>query len=475
MSYSGIIVTPDNGVLRVDTSQYELTACVITDETVVMNSPDSIMVGECLFTRCRLQFTNNVGDFDEVGYGGNYTLSYGSENSTLNRVIVRDSVLAFSERLGGILVPFAVNELTRSKVHTINQISMYSGPGSVLDDVEFLNLRHEINFQPVVFSNVRYLAGSKIVTYRGGRKDLLGVAIEFSDQDGWRPIQFGPDEGIQNQLWFWDSADGAVDFDGAVFDWGNSSGLRASLFVGKTASFKFIDRDTESPQENVLFFYKDDRFDVGENPTEIARFITNSDGLLVGNYDTKLGESGDSEVRPTLYVLTTQYIEGGDREDVTAILEMRSYLHQTNIQFDGQTAFDRKTSGSLASDYSVSTYRDFRLVLDAGVTLSSSAAAAITGVVITDHDDSPVAWQGKEWGITVTCDMTLNPGLTANNVWHYIKIGLCSYDEFHGRDGIEWHIGLVDKTAGVITTKRGNYAGVQKGVRVINQDRKSVV
>jgi hypothetical protein len=111
--------------------------------------------------------------------------------------------------------------------------------------------------------------------------------------------------------------------------------------------------------------------------------------------------------------------------------------------------------------------QSFAMIADSSVTLSSAAAAAIAGVTITDHGASPVAWNGKNWGITVTGDLTTNPALTRSAIQHYLHYVLAQNASIGGKaSGLHWH-NL--SPMGDTVTENGTYGATTKGVRVVDQ------
>lgn len=108
------------------------------------------------------------------------------------------------------------------------------------------------------------------------------------------------------------------------------------------------------------------------------------------------------------------------------------------------------------------------LVPDALFTYSPAAAAAITGVTITDHAGSPVSWNSKLWGITITGDTSVNPSLTAADIFHYIRYMTSYSATFGGKSGLDWH-NMLQNAATTVRSGSSFYAGVLKGVRVVNQ------
>lgn len=107
------------------------------------------------------------------------------------------------------------------------------------------------------------------------------------------------------------------------------------------------------------------------------------------------------------------------------------------------------------------------LLSDPNVTQNSSTALAHTGISVTDHGGSPVLWQSKNWGITITGNLTTNPSLTRDDIKHYLHYHLAQDVTFNGKaSGLLWH-NLIPMSG--TATERGNYGGTQKGVRVVDQ------
>jgi hypothetical protein len=108
------------------------------------------------------------------------------------------------------------------------------------------------------------------------------------------------------------------------------------------------------------------------------------------------------------------------------------------------------------------------MLSDPNVAQASGTASAHTGITVTDHGGSPVSWQSKNWGITITGSTVANPSLTAEDIKHYLHYHLSQDATFMGKSsGLLWH-NLVPM-AGMVT-ERGSYGGTNKGVRVVNEN-----
>jgi hypothetical protein len=98
---------------------------------------------------------------------------------------------------------------------------------------------------------------------------------------------------------------------------------------------------------------------------------------------------------------------------------------------------------------------------DDAVTQTEAAAQAHTGITVTDHGGSPVTWNSKSWGITVTVD-----GPSADDVKHYLHYHLSQTAGFAGKaSGLDWHEFI---PAMADETRRGDYGGTWKGVRIVD-------
>lgn len=103
---------------------------------------------------------------------------------------------------------------------------------------------------------------------------------------------------------------------------------------------------------------------------------------------------------------------------------------------------------------------------------SESSALAVTGISVTNHGASPVSWQGNQWSITVTGDLSVNPNLTAALIWAHITARISSTATWGGQAGHLWHVLIDEASGGGYRSLRGVSGGAGatlKGVRVIDQ------
>ncbi len=211
---------------------------------------------------------------------------------------------------------------------------------------------------------------------------------------------------------------------------------------------------------------------------------TNASGTLrfTDRYDNVQAASAIAMIRNSDWQVDGS-VSSATGSDSVSVLHRTFVGHTTTNTYGPWTARIRKYGFSplqstvAESDYSLGTAGvaknvsfggSVNQVLDANVTLSSAAAQAITGVTVTDHGASPVTWQAKQWGITVTGNRTLNPSLTVDQLWHHLMWGISQIPAFNGKAGILWHI-LLNRSGSDYTTSRALYAAVQKGVRVVDE------
>ena len=150
-------------------------------------------------------------------------------------------------------------------------------------------------------------------------------------------------------------------------------------------------------------------------------------------------------------------------EDATAtdfwIVRCRSY----GKVFTDLTVLMRGVGGTL---------QNLTMFDNANVTQASATADAHTGITLTDHGGSPVSWNGKNFGVTITGNRTTNPSLTTADIYHHLQAKLAAVNTtFHGKVGGAWHEMLLPDS-GQYSTVRGQYGGARtyKGVRVVDEN-----
>lgn len=181
--------------------------------------------------------------------------------------------------------------------------------------------------------------------------------------------------------------------------------------------------------------------------------VTTDGGILTGVNWRNLGglrnENNRQDFRGEQNVAATD----------TFVLRCRSY----GKVFSNVSVILRGVGGS---------FQPVTLFDNTNVSQSSAVALAHTGVSITDHGGSPVSWNSKSFGITVVGNKTINPSLTAADIYHYLQYHLSQVSTtFNGKLGGAWHE-MVLPSAGAYVTATGTYGGLRtvKGVRVVDEN-----
>lgn len=161
---------------------------------------------------------------------------------------------------------------------------------------------------------------------------------------------------------------------------------------------------------------------------------------------------------------------------------LRAENNQKDYRGENNSATDNwvcrvRSYGKLFSDVSVilrgvgGSFQPVTLFHNTNVSQSSAVAQAHTGISITDHGALPVSWNSKSFGLTIVGDKSVNPSLTAGDIYHYLQYHTSQVaTSFNGKLGGAWHEAILPATGGYQTVT-GTYAGTRtiKGVRVIDE------
>lgn len=403
MAIANITTTLDNFVRRITNTQTITgtggSAGTIDGETVVLTSTGSRLetgtsAGQVYITNSEIMLSqssgNNTNDNDAV-------MNYGGRTVTTTVMSITDSIIlarSYTTRHN-----IQVTELVRTKViegDSTGQLFCYTGTDAIIDDVIFRGINvWEIYAPPSVLFNVTVDdVDYAYLNWEAGRLDFFNFAVSNigiahawmgtnNNGDNWS-YQWNNDPSFDNQQMY-------------LTDTNNR------YYEGYTATWKFIDRFTGNPVEDVTIIFRDDRS--GSSAAQ-GTFTTNSSGVMTGTYDSQNDTTGSDTTRPTLFMLTAQVtnvdelsggaydfptsIIGGDQgnrqenyriDTVSPELEIRSYLHEAPPGYGPASYFTpTEEIGSIASDLSVNRYQDFVLSTDDGVTASKTTADAYTTI-----------------------------------------------------------------------------------------------
>jgi hypothetical protein len=395
MAITGITTLTDNGVVRITNTQTITGTGTIDGECVVIDRSTSYL--ETGTSSGSISVTNSEIVLDSDTPTGNDTtavINYGGRTVTTTTVSFVDSfILAKTLTTRHNIM---VTELTRCSViesGSSGYLFCYTGTNAIVDTVLFRGINvWEIYQAPSIFFNVTVDdVNFGYLNWEAGRLDVFGFAVSSI---GMGHIWMGQGA-ANNASWHWNN-DPSVDK--RIFYLTYASNR---YYEGYTATWKFIDRDTLNPIQDVLLIFRDDR-----SGSSAARgsFTTDSTGILTGTYISQTDTTGSSTTRPTLFMLTAQITsvdtsspgaydfptsvltgEQGNRsynyriDIVSPELEVRSYGYQAVTGFGPADFYSISAEiGSINSDLSISRYQDFVLSADTGVTVSQATADAYT-------------------------------------------------------------------------------------------------
>ena len=379
MTITNITTVSDNGVERVTNNQ-DCDNATIDGETVILDGVDSRLRAT---TSSGLLITNSQIKCDSDvtgGFNDESVITYG-ERGHSNFLGFRYSSLLFAPLSSRKNI--LVSELTNTTVIEGNQTRQtycYTQSQAVLQNVIFDGIAvWEVYAPPSIASNITVRNASYgYLNWQAGRLDFLrfaveNIAIAHAWLGGW---------GQNNTGYHWNN-DASFDRTKIRLQTNN-----VEYFEGYTASWNFRDRDTAALVNDVLVIYRDD---FSGSDSEVGRYVSNTEGRLVGTLSTQKRVSVPSQELGALFILTgksntalsTYSSPGGgasyDFEDVTPKIEIRSYAHERPSGFSPDDNFTISAEiGVLASDYTVSDYADFILIIDSNITVTASVASAYT-------------------------------------------------------------------------------------------------
>ncbi len=419
MAIANITTLTDNGVVRITNTQTisgtGASAGTIDGECVVIDRSTSYL--ETNTTGGQIYVTNSqiVLDSDTpTGNDASAVINYGGRTVTNTVVSFIDSSILCKTLTARHNI--MVTELTRSTViesGSSGYLFCYTGTNAIVDTVLFRGINvWEIYRAPSIFFDVTVDdVNFGYLNWEAGRLDVFGFAVS---NIGMGHIWMG--QGASNNAsWHWNN-DPSVDK--RIFYLTYASNR---YYEGYTATWKFIDRDTLNPIQDVLLIYRDDRS--GASAVR-GSFTTDSSGVLTGTYISQTDTTGSNTTRPSLFMLTAQItnvdtsspgaydfptsVLTGDQGNrsynyritiVSPELEVRSYGHQAVTGFGPADFYSISAEiGSINSDLSISRYQDFVLSVDAGVTVSQATADAYTTLTNLEqfYDRTKSEWRDND-------------------------------------------------------------------------------
>lgn len=191
----------------------------------------------------------------------------------------------------------------------------------------------------------------------GGRIDRYSISIPSTSSSWLSRLSAG------SSFWDWNP----VDMDPTKIYFESET---SSYQYGYTASYQFVDLETDKLVEGQNIWYVDNR--TGKRKL-IGHYTTNANGVLQGNIDSRTGRLESFENRPSLYVLTHQSkaleVDPTDNckyeiKKITPELHVRSYRHK---QVDPSFPINGEI-GKIDADKNVVSYAKYFLRKDIRVT-----------------------------------------------------------------------------------------------------------
>jgi hypothetical protein len=415
MAIANITTTANNGVVRITNTQTITgtggSAGTIDGECVVLDSSASYLetgtsTGEIFITNSQIVLDSDT----PTGNDTTAVLNYGGRAVTTTTFSVVDSLILAKPYTSRHNI--MVTELTRSEVIESNgtgYLFCYTGTDAILDTVLFRGINvWEVYAPPsILFSVTVDDVNYGYLNWEAGRLDFFNFAVtNIARAHAW--IGQGASN---NASWHWNND---TTFNKEIM---YLTAANNRYYEGYTATWKFIDRDTSNPIEDVLIIYRDDRS--GSSALQ-GEMTTNSSGHMSGTFDSQNDTTGSDIERPTLFFLTAQVTtidtsspgaydyptavitgDQGNRsynyriEIVSPELEVRSYLHEAPTGYGPHNFFYISAEiGSIASDLSINRYQDFVLGSDSGVTVSKTTADGYTTLTNLEqvYDRTKAEW-----------------------------------------------------------------------------------
>ena len=415
MAITNIDTTTDNGVKRITNTQTATGISTIDGECVVLDDDDSRLETDNSNGQVLVDRSTIILDSDVTGNNNdNSVINYGGRGVTTTKMQFRQSVILINALSGRKNIQ--VTELSDTKIiegDDTRRMFLYTGTNAIIKNVYIRGIQvWEIYRSPAELFNVIVdVCNMGYLNWEAGRIDLFGFdVINPATGHAWQ----GTGNSGNNHMWHWNNG---LNFDNTKM-YLTSNNNR--YYEGFTIAWKFLDRRTGLSAANVKVKINDDFAGNGASMIERGEFITNSEGLLVGTWDSKFRTSGSNIVRDVIYLvknavtrlgsndtldfpIDTINNEQGDRRanyTIDAILnqiEIKSYNH---LAPDGHIVNDTFTInseiGKLTSTGAVDVYQNFIMVSDLGITeLDIAVPMAYTALETLDkiYDRIKAEWR----------------------------------------------------------------------------------
>jgi len=334
------------------------------DESILLKDDGAIRAhgtGVITFTRCHF-FINKVVPANNWWAIQEAALSYNGLNGTRagvsSHINFIDCSITF---LSDVTVAVFLSEMQNTQIFSEGTASvrLYTQESVDVDDTHIDDISCELLGDPSASGGLRIEnCGSGPTNFDSGRMDLPYI----KEVNVPTSLNLGTGNSGNNEWGIWNP----VLFDNQTV---NMSSANSAFFDGWTAGWRFKNRDSGDNVEDVTLILSSDR---SGSMTELGRYSTDSDGELVGTYDSKAFTTGSSIARPVIYLPKNEadqsgstYGSGAFKYDLVTVLhaiQVRAFGFQASVGFSlGDTYAPTGPVGSINSDYTVDQLVNFIL------------------------------------------------------------------------------------------------------------------
>ena len=197
---------------------------------------------------------------------------------------------------------------------------------------------------------------------------------------------------------------------------GFPDGYKGNFIIeGYSASWQFVNQTDSAPVQGVKVCYYDNISNIHEYNGTLAKkaeYLTNSDGKLVGTWNSRTRAIVTSRVLDSLFLITNRtnslgstYAPAFSVQSYSLVptqrqIAVKSYLHAVNPAFQQGTAFEITGKiGAVNELFTASSYQPFFLSLDDSITETNQATVDAYVILETPaklYDRAKSAWYANE-------------------------------------------------------------------------------
>jgi len=372
------------------------------DESILLKDDGAIRAhgtGVITFTRCHF-FINKVVPANNWWAIQEAALSYngasGSRAGVSSHFNLIDCSITF---LSDVTVAVFLSEMQNTQIFSEGTatVRLYTQETVNLDDMHIDDISWELIGDPSASGDLRIEnCGSGPTNFDSGRMDLPYI----KEVNVPTSLNLGTGNSGNNEWGIWNP----VAFNNQTVSMASAN---SKFFDGWTSCWAFTNRDTGAKVSGVTVKLSSDRSGA---MTLLGTFTTDSNGQLVGTYDSRAFTTGSSVSRPVMYFPKNEadqagstYGNGAFKYDLVTILhaiEARAFGFQPPVGFSlGDTYAPTGPVGVINSDYTPNAFVNFVLNNLIDLTETNPATiAAYTDVGPTNkfYDMAHYAWYAND-------------------------------------------------------------------------------